>query len=252
MTLSVPGGIGGLGAEPVFGRRDPGYGFTLVEALVVILLSALLVQGGWTVMATLREAGGRMAENAEGLETVRTAAWLLEEEFGGSLPFRDWWAGEGDSVSLRAYRGLALVTGTEVSGGTKVCFRGIRSPNPEKDSILFLREGGTWTGHALLARDRGPPGCLGGGEGWEEVWEVAPEPEGALLGRVFERGSYHLAQGALRYRRGGGGRQPLTPTRIAGGSLKGGEDPAGGLRWKLLLSNPRGGADTLPWSGWIR
>ena len=227
-------------------------GFTLVEALVVVLLTALVLQGGWAVLATLRKAGGRAWETAEGLETVRTTAWLLREEFGGSVPFRDWWPGGGDTVSLRAYRGLALVIGAEPGGGVKVCFRGIRSPNPDKDSILFLAEDGSWTDHSLMGRVRGDPGCMGGGEGWEEVWEVLPDPGTVVLGRIFERGSYHLTLGALRYRRGGGGRQPLTPTRIAAGRLVGGKGPGDGLRWTLLLSDPWKDDDSLAWSGWVR
>jgi hypothetical protein len=36
-------------------------------------------------------------------------------------------------------------------------------------------------------------------------------PPQTVLVRLFERGSYHLSGSALRYRRGGSGRQPLTP-----------------------------------------
>ena len=93
---------------------------------------------------------------------------------------------------------------------------------------------------------------MGDGEGWEELWEVEPLPGGALFGRVYERGSYHLTLGALRYRRGGGGRQPLTPLRVAEGSLEAGEGPRVGLLWTLLLSDPWRDGDTLAWSGWIR
>ncbi len=35
--------------------------------------------------------------------------------------------------------------------------------------------------------------------------------ESIVLARLFERGSYHVSGAALRYRRGRGGRQPLTP-----------------------------------------
>jgi hypothetical protein len=50
--------------------------------------------------------------------------------------------------------------------------------------------------------------------GWSELSEGA-RPS---LVRLFESGEYHLADGALRYRRGGGGRQPLTPERLGLGS----------------------------------
>jgi len=234
------------------GVPGPRAGFTLLEALVVILLTAMVVQGGWAVFATFRRAGGKAGDEAEGLETARTVAWILGEELSGSVPQRDWWTGGGDSVSLRAYRGLVFVEGSAPGGEIRVCYRGIRSPNPAKDSVLFLGERGIWSAYALRSRARGDPGCMGAGKGWEELWTVEPEWSGEVLGRLFERGSYHLTGGALRYRRGGGGRQPLTPLRIAEGTLEPGGGTEGGLRWVLHLSLPGGGADALPWSGWVR
>ena len=64
------------------GSASPRGGFTLAETLVGFLLTAMVVQAGWTLFATYRKAGGRAWEVAEGLETVRTIAWLLGEEFG--------------------------------------------------------------------------------------------------------------------------------------------------------------------------
>lgn len=230
-------------------KRDDG--FTVLESLVALLLTALLIQGGWAVVATLRRSGERVAEISEGLETVRTVAWILAEEVSGGSPQRDWWSGGGDTLALRAYRGLAVVRGRDAEGRVTVCYRGIRNPNPEKDSILFLAGDGGWTPHALLSRVRRDPGCMGEGEGWEEVWSIDPEAGGPVLGRVYERGSYHLSGQALRYRRGAGGRQPLTPLRVAEGVLE--EDPSeGGLRWRVLLSWSGSSSDSLPWSGWIR
>jgi type II secretory pathway component PulJ len=226
-------------------------GFTLVESLVVLLLTALLIQGGWAVVATLVRSGERVAEISEGMETIRTVAWILEEEVSGGSPNRDWWPGGADTLGLRAYRGLALVQGREADGQVSVCYRGIRNPNPEKDSVLFLSGDAGWTAHALLSRARRDPGCLEGTGGWEEVWHVEPEPRGPVLGRVFERGSYHFSAGAFRYRRGAGGRQPLTPVRIAEGFLEEvGAD--GGLRWGVLLSWSGTNGDSIPWSGRIR
>ncbi|HIF20809.1 MAG TPA: hypothetical protein EYQ27_02630 [Gemmatimonadetes bacterium] len=43
-------------------------------------------------------------------------------------------------------------------------------------------------------------------------WRLSVTPdEPVVLARLFERGSYHISGKALRYRRGGAGRQPLTP-----------------------------------------
>ena len=105
MRSSRYGRVGG-GAE----RTGLPEGFTLVELLVVVLLTAVVVQGGWVVFGTFRKAARKAGEAAQGLETVRTAGWILEEEFSGSVPLRDWWSGGGDSVSLRAFRGLAFIS----------------------------------------------------------------------------------------------------------------------------------------------
>ena len=44
------------------------------------------------------------------------------------------------------------------------------------------------------------------------LWSAPAEP---ILLRFFETGSYHLGDDALRYRRGSGGRQPLTEPVLA-------------------------------------
>ena len=227
-------------------------GFTVIEAVLVLLLSSLVLSAGWKIFSTALKAGVQVADRVEGLETVRLVTWILTEELRGALPGRDRWAAGTDSVSLRAYRGLALVEGQEPGGGLKVCYRGLRSPNPAKDTVLFLTERGRWEPRRLEARVKGKAGCLGGGEGWTEVWEVSPEIPGALVGRVFERGSYHLKDGAFRYRRGGGGRQPLTPPRIGPAGFGAETGEGGPLTWWLVLSDPAGLGDTIPWTGWVR
>ena len=228
---------------------DSKLGFTLVEAILVMALLALLVPTAWKLFSTFRSAGMRVAMTAEGLETVRTVAWILGEEFSGTIPGWDRWSDGGDSVSLRAYRGFAIVEGKMPGGGLRVCYRGLRSPDPAKDSVLFLTDGGGWRPHALGSRVRGEAGCSAGGDGWTEIWIVDPESSSPVVGRLFERGSYHLAEGALRYRRGAGGRQPLTPERVGLARL---ESAGGALSWELVLSTPWERTDTLPWKGWVR
>jgi hypothetical protein len=197
-----------------------------------------------------------VAHRAEGLETIRTIAWLLPEEVSGGRAGRDWWIEHGDSLTLRAFRGLALIEGGPVQTRVvRVCFRGVRSPDPEKDSVLLLGVDGSWRAHDLEDRVRVSSGCPGLDEGSEEKWTLSPAPSGALLARVFERGSYHLADGALRYRRGEGGRQPLTPERIRTGSFLGPAEGGHPFAWEIALGGPLGGpralsgSETLLWRG---
>ncbi len=215
-------------------------GFSLAEALVSLLLVGVVVQGAWWLAARMARGGGWVAERAEGLEAVRTLAWVLSEELAGGEEGWAWW-GEagGDSVALRAFRGWGLVEGGEPAADRiRVCYRGLRSPDPGKDSVVALGGGGLWTVHALAARrwtgrPCSHPAAKVMALGQQEVWTLAPGPagEGPIVVRLFERGSYHLTEGALRYRRGGGGRQPLTPERLAEGGL-----PGGGRRtWRVVL-----------------
>jgi len=227
-------------------------GFSLLEALLGILLTGLLVHGGWSVLSLARKAGERVGEMAEELETVRTVAWILSEELSGGQEGRDWWLGVPDTVALRAFRGVAFPRGTDPDGGWRVCFRGSRSPNPEKDSVLVLAGDGQWRPHGLKARLRVAGACLEDEEGRGEVWALEPEAGAGVFGRLFERGSYHATQGALRYRRGAGGRQPLTPLRIQKALIQGTEGPGGGVRWRISVSSRTNGGDPLPWTGRVR
>ena len=211
-------------------------GFSLLEALVATLLLFLVLQSGLSVFSQFRAAVSRVAHRAEGLETIRTVAWLLPEELSGGRPGLDWGPMSRDSVSLRAFRGLAMVSpGFPGGEGVSVCYRGIRAPNAEKDSVLLLEKDGRWTLHELVARVRGGSGCMSMEEGRWETWRLNPAPVEGVLARVFERGSYHIADGAFRYRRGRGGRQPLTPERISSGGFKGSVGESISFTWDMEL-----------------
>lgn len=224
-----------------------------MEALLALLLLSVVVQGAWGVVARARTAAAYVAGQAEALETIRTLGWLLPEEVSGGRPGRDWWVGEGDSLPLRAFRGLAIVLDP---GGPedriRVCYRGVRSPNPGKDSILVLGKEGRWAPHGLSDRSRVESSCFGIEGGWEEEWALSPPTEGPVLGRLFERGSYHLTNRALRYKRGAGGRQPLTPERIDEGRFLGFAGGDGAYAWEVLLLERSGHSDSLPWRGRLR
>ncbi len=228
------------------GRRR---GISLIEALVVLVLLSLVVQMGWTVLGAQRRAASSLALRAEGLETVRTVGWLLSQELAGGEPGGDWWASE-DSIGLRAFRGLGVVLGgSGLPDRLRVCYRGIRNPAPEKDSVLLLGTDGRWRAHDLVRRTRLSGGCAQVPESSEEEWVLSPEPRSSVLARAFERGSYHLSSGALRYRRGGGGRQPLTPERIQACRIITPPAPGGSVGWEILLGGVNPGKPGGAWMG---
>lgn len=207
-------------------RRPPGPGGTLgvslVEALVGLLLTALLVQTAWSIAASARRTARRVMERSEALETERVGWHVLSREVGAGLHGRDW-SLEGPRVlPLRAFRGLAEVCPELADAdGAVVRYRGMRLPEPAKDSLLVLSASGEWHAVELVGRTADGPGCpawpVEGGEGWRvERWRWEPSVRGALLARVYERGSYHLEDRAVRYRTGDGGRQPLTAERLDG------------------------------------
>ena len=216
-------------------------GTSILEALLGLILFSVVVPGAWAILVRSREAGIIVAQRAEGIETVRTIAWLLPTEVSGGRAGIDWWVEAGDSIGLRAFRGLALIEPEPVGVRVvRVCFRGLRSPDPQKDSVLLLLADGGWRAHALEGRTPLGSRCQGLAEGHAERWTLSPDPSGALLGRLFERGSYHVADGALRYRRGAGGRQPITPERIESGLLRGAAEGTGRFAWEITLRGPVG------------
>ena len=232
--------------RPASGRR----GFTLPELLLSLLLLGVVVQGGWTVFATFRRGAETIQEQAEALETVRTVAWILGQELAGGARDANWWGGPGDSLALRAFRGLAFLRERRGAGELAVCYRGLRSPDAEKDSLLVLDDAGGWHALDLLARIPGGEGCWDGTGGREELWTVETPPgiPGWHVARVFEMGSYHFTGKAFRYRGGRGGRQPLTPEVLREGSFHPTDPGPGGVEWRLVLE---GGGAAAFWRGWV-
>jgi hypothetical protein len=243
-------------------RRQRSWGYSVVEALLVILLATALVPAGWALLSKQRVVASRLVSRAEALETVRTLAWILAEEVDGSLEGRDWMAMGEDSIHLRAFRGHALLDSAIPGQATVLaCFRGTRDPAPEKDSVLVLGVDGRWRAHDLLSRAPASTDCeelVDGGT--SELWTLSSDPGVAVLARVFETGSYHLADGALRYRRGEGGRQPLTPEVIEAGRFIGMGAVGNPLAWEIRLqplpgSGARPSASPHPaslWKGRVR
>jgi hypothetical protein len=204
------------------GRRS---GFTVVEALLALLLGWGIVQLGLSVLAGQRRHRMSMVETSEWLATRRIARHVL----GGEVRWTDGegaWQASAETLSLRAYRGYALICPEALPAST-VLVRpgGIRRADPAKDSVVVIGAGGGLT-LALRSRAVVHESCPGVPMGPTERWQLSGEvPRGAAVAKFFERGSYHLWRGALRYRRGPGGRQPITPDRLATPSSSFGSPP---------------------------
>ena len=223
-------------------------GISAPEAIVALLLGLVVVHLGLTTLAHLRTVQIRLATRADGLVAMRVARHLLRRELRYGRPGEDWSAYD-DSLSLRDFRGTALVCphGTTTVELT-VSFQGDRRPDPSKDSVLLIDAEGRREVRALaaVAAAAGPCGSTAAAD--LDTWQLdAVVPAGSVVARLFERGSYHLNSSALRYRRGASGRQPLTPevwSSATGWTRSGGRlglevqhrDASAGQSWSAFLA----------------
>jgi hypothetical protein len=220
-------------------------GFTVLEALVALLLSSLIVSLALGALARQRAAVRVLGERGERLAAVRVARHVLGEE-GRAAAGEGAWSVGSDSLALRAFRGNALVCGTRAGvPELYVVVAGVRAPDPAKDSVLLVRLDGSVVARALVDRSSTSAPCALPGPGVERWVLSAPVPPDVVAARWFERGAYHLTAGALRYRRGLAGRQPLTPEvlRTPGSGFLAG--PAG-VSVALVLEGE--GAGSSPWA----
>lgn len=188
--------------------------FSLVEALVALVLVGLVCSALAGLLGGFSRLGVVHAARVEAAETLRIPAVVLAGELRWLEPRTDLPAVGPDSVVLRAFRGGGVVCDAD-GARVFVRYRGVRLPNPAKDSVVFrgadLRER-----TAGLQRSRRAADACAAAPGETVLrWrlDAVPTPGTAVL--LFERGSYHLTGSALRYRRGRGGRQPLTVEWLA-------------------------------------
>lgn len=208
-------------------------GVTLPELILVAWLFGLVLLG----LARFASAQGRLAGEAydrvRAADLVRTVDLILEAELRyAAAPDL---AVTPDSIRLRAVRGSGVICG-RTGAVVRIRYRGVRRPDPGKDSVLIITDS-TTAGAAYridaVAAAVPEPGC---GAGYRLTLQGTPPGRGLVL--VFETGSYHLADGAFRYRRGRAGRQPVTEAVLADGAF---ERRLGSLAVRLVLSD-----DSLP------
>jgi hypothetical protein len=220
-------------------------GVSLLEMLVALVLGLLVMSLGLATLGRFHAAQADMSTRTDVLDALRAGRHVLRSELRDGLPGRDW-TPSSDSVALRAFRGVGRVCGVDsIAPRITVTYRGMRSPDPSKDSVLLVTELGVAGVRALVGRSTAPTPCAGAYGAPSETWALdLPAAGDVLAARVFERGSYHLAASALRYRRGASGRQPLTPEVLAPSSAL--EISSGRLGLRLIASG-----DTAGWSGFL-
>jgi hypothetical protein len=187
-------------------------GTSLPELLVALSLGLFILHLGFSTLARVRSVQSLLAARTEGLVALRVGRHLLRRELRHARPETDWLA-DGDTLSLRAFRGVALVCPFDsATVELVVSFSGDRAPDTSKDSVLLLAPDGSETSRVLVAVRAAGTGCAPESGRAMSTWELDAEaPPGTVVAKIYERGSYHLGSAALRYRRGSSGRQPLTP-----------------------------------------
>ena len=206
-----------MGVRPVSSR--PSAGMSLPELLVALLLGLIIIHLGLDSLVRLGSARRHIAMRTDALVTLRVSRHVMRTELRRGMAGTDWDLG-GDSISIRAFRGMALICRVDsTSVGLVVPYVGDRAPDPTKDSVLLLTSEGRREVRALAGTSMASAPCIGSGRVGTAQWRFdASVPEGFVVARLFERGTYHLSGAALRYRRGASGRQPLTPEALAGAS----------------------------------
>jgi hypothetical protein len=215
------------------------------EALVALLLGFLVAQLALTSLARLSELRARLALRGDVLVALRVSRHVLRREMRHGLGGVDWGVG-GDSLWLRAFRGAAVVCANDTASATLlVSYAGDRAPDPTKDSLLLFDAAGSREVRALIGTSAAARPCSGPGA--PAIWRLDRSAAAdVVVGKLFERGSYHLVDAALRYRRGASGRQPLTPEAWDTASAW----VVSGHRVGVELV-PRGGVAGAAWAGFL-
>ncbi len=190
-------------------------GVTLPELILVAWLFALVLGAVGKFAAAQGQLVARIHDRVRVAEVVRVAQVVLGAELRALAP-ADVSAFADDSLRIRAVRGGGPVCQARNEQLT-VRFRGVRRPEPAKDSLLLIRAGDTDGPTFAISDVVSDPTCGPGGLRLTLEREVADATGLALL---FETGSYSIGDGALRYRRGAGGRQPLTEAVLREGSMQ--------------------------------
>jgi hypothetical protein len=175
---------------------------SVAELVLAAWLFALVLAGIARFATDQNRLASLQRDRTRFEEAVRTASIVLGAELRFLAP-GDVTAVAADSIRLRAFRGGGRLCHAE-DESIWIVYRGVRRPDPAKDSVLLAGSGEPQVLGVVSSHDAS---ACGGSMRVVLAESPAPEVAYALL---FETGTYALTDGAVRYRRGEGGRQPLT------------------------------------------
>jgi hypothetical protein len=181
-------------------------GWMLVEALVAATLGAVVIGAAVTILQLQGRIAYNLGERSDRNDAMRSALLTLQAELNYLAPTTDLRALARDSIASRIFRGVAIVCGHD-QPNTLLRYRGLRLPDPAKDSVLQIGVENVTTINNVAADTGACPHTTR-----EQVISASLNAE-ALDGSMwlfFESGAYHLSTNALRYGRGTESRQPIT------------------------------------------
>ncbi|HEY0306269.1 MAG TPA: hypothetical protein VGC44_14945 [Longimicrobiales bacterium] len=180
-------------------------GVALIEVLVAAIVGAIVIAIALVLLQAQTAITRDITTRSERNDAARSALAILRAELRNSTA-ADVRAINRDSISGRIFRGLAIVCGFSAPD-VFARYRGLRLPDPAKDSALQLGpENVVAVGYVRADSTACPHGS---GEQVLVVRWNAPVRTGASW-LIFETGGYHLSTHALRYRQGVSSRQPVT------------------------------------------
>jgi hypothetical protein len=181
-------------------------GAALVEALVAGVLLSLVAATGTTLLRAQSRIAQDVTLRSERNDATRSAFLTLQAELQNIAPAADLRAIARDSVAARIFRGIAIVCGQR-DAATFVRYRGLRLPDATKDSALQV---GVENVVAIKTVSQVPDSCVSTGDDQVLALDFGISPQANSMWLIFESGVYHLSRNALRYRRSGETRQPIT------------------------------------------
>ncbi len=180
-------------------------GVALLELIVAAVLSTIVVAAAVLLLQTQGTVGRMITTRSERNDATRSAFAILRAELRHHTS-SDIHAVGRDSIASRIFRGFAIVCGFNAPD-VFVRYKGLRLPNPAKDSALQVGPENAVAIASVRADSAACPRNAG-----DQIlalrWSAPPRVGASWI--IFESGSYHVSTHALRYRQSAGTRQPVT------------------------------------------